>query len=98
MFLDTETAQCNDDARAAIREAFHDCGTWNKAQGNTGGCDGSLILAPETDQPENNGLRDTSAKLLALAKKRGVGVALSPLSSPDLLTYTLHEKERYNTK
>ena len=42
--------------RAAIREAFHDCGTWNKVQGNTGGCDGSLILAPETDRPENNGL------------------------------------------
>lgn len=75
MFLDTTTAQCNDDARAAIREAFHDCGTWNKAQGSTGGCDGSLILAPETDRAENNGLQDISAKLLALATKRGVGVA-----------------------
>ncbi|KAH6671342.1 heme peroxidase [Halenospora varia] len=49
--------QCNDDARAAIREAFHDCGTWDKTQGNTGGCDGSLVLAPgEVNRPENGGL------------------------------------------
>jgi hypothetical protein len=67
--------QCNDDARAAIREAFHDCGTWNKAQGSTGGCDGSLILAPETGRPENNGLQDISAKLLARARAFNVGVA-----------------------
>ncbi|KAF2490034.1 heme peroxidase, partial [Lophium mytilinum] len=80
MFLDTSTGECNDDARAAIRETFHDCGTWNKAQGSTGGCDGSLILAPETGRSENNGLQDISAKLLALAQKRSVGVA-------DLITF-----------
>lgn len=73
MFLDGN--QCNDDARAAIREAFHDCGTWNKAQGSTGGCDGSLILANETSRPENNGLQDISAKLLKLANQFNVGVA-----------------------
>lgn len=73
MFL--SNGQCNDDARAAIRAAFHDCGTWNKAQGSTGGCDGSLILAGETSRPENNGLQDISNKLLTLARKRGVGVA-----------------------
>jgi len=67
--------QCNDDARAAIRAAFHDCGTWNKAQGNTGGCDGSLILAPETGRPENNGLQDISAKLYARALSFNVRVA-----------------------
>lgn len=73
MFL--SNGQCNDDARAAIREAFHDCGTWNKAQRSTGGCDGSLILAGETSRAENNGLQDISSKLLALARKRSVGVA-----------------------
>lgn len=74
MFFDG--SQCTDDARAAIREAFHDCGTWNKAQGSTGGCDGSLILANEAyDRPENNGLQDISTKLLKLAKTYNVGVA-----------------------
>ncbi|KAF2098395.1 heme peroxidase [Rhizodiscina lignyota] len=74
MFL--SGGQCNDDARAAIRAAFHDCGTWNKAQGSTGGCDGSLVLADEAGtRDENNGLQDISAKLLALATKRSVGVA-----------------------
>jgi len=73
MFL--SNGQCNDDARAAIRAMFHDCGTWNKAQGDTGGCDGSLILAQEFNRDENNGLQGISAKLLALSKQRGVGVA-----------------------
>jgi hypothetical protein len=58
--------QCNDDARATIRAAFHDCGTWDTTQGSTGGCDGSLILAQEYNRPENNGLQDISAKLLNL--------------------------------
>ncbi|PVH85811.1 class II peroxidase [Cadophora sp. DSE1049] len=45
MFIDKSTtpSQCNDDARAAIRAAFHDCGTWDNTQGATGGCDGSLV-------------------------------------------------------
>ncbi|MBE7181368.1 MAG: hypothetical protein INR71_09215, partial [Terriglobus roseus] len=74
MFL--ANGQCNDDARAAIRAAFHDCGTWNAAQGATGGCDGSLILANEAGtRAENNGLQDISAKLLKLAQKYAVGVA-----------------------
>lgn len=66
--------QCNDDARAAIREAFHDCGTWDKSQGNTGGCDGSLINTlgqsgqnEELSRGENNGLLDISLKLKNLA-------------------------------
>jgi hypothetical protein len=49
--------QCNPDARAAIRLIFHDCGSWNKAQGAKGGCDGSLILAGELARGENKGLQ-----------------------------------------
>ncbi|KAF2200371.1 heme peroxidase [Delitschia confertaspora ATCC 74209] len=73
MFL--SNGECTADARAAIREVFHDCGAWNKAQGAKGGCDGSLILAGELSRAENNGLQDISAKLKALAVKYGVGVA-----------------------
>ncbi|KAK0123891.1 hypothetical protein ONS95_008884 [Cadophora gregata] len=74
MFLDTSTnpSQCNDDARAAIREAFHDCGSWETSLGATGGCDGSLILSVGNDElgrGENNGLQDISGKLLALQNK-----------------------------
>ncbi|KAL5331857.1 hypothetical protein ACEPPN_001396 [Leptodophora sp. 'Broadleaf-Isolate-01'] len=74
MFLDTSTnpSQCNDDARAAIREAFHDCGAWETSLGATGGCDGSLILSTGNDEllrGENNGLQDISAKLWTLQKK-----------------------------
>jgi L-ascorbate peroxidase len=68
--------QCNDDARAAVRAAFHDCATWSSAQGNTGGCDGSLFLsAEENARSENRGLQDISTKLQAIATQRGVGVA-----------------------
>jgi len=75
MFLQSN-GQCNDDARAAVRAAFHDCGTWSKAQGNSGGCDGSLILsAQENARPENRGLQVISGKLMALATMRKVGVA-----------------------
>ncbi|CZT08490.1 hypothetical protein WAI453_007217 [Rhynchosporium graminicola] len=76
-------SQCNDDARAAIRAAFHDCGTWDNSQGETGGCDGSLITANEAfTRPENNGLQDTSTKLLALQQK--YNKPASPVSVADL--------------
>ena len=74
MFLGSD-GQCTDDARAAIRAAFHDCGTWNKAQGDHGGCDGSLILAKEYLLPQSQPLEDISNKLLAVAQEFGVGVA-----------------------
>ena len=48
--------QCNDNARAAIRLVFHDCGTWNTTQGLTGGCDGSLVNTDEINRGENGGL------------------------------------------
>ncbi|TVY90432.1 Manganese peroxidase, partial [Lachnellula willkommii] len=67
-FLNTTDLRCNDDARAAIRAAFHDCASWNTSV--PGGCDGSLILAPEElTRPENNGLQGIAAKLLALTQK-----------------------------
>lgn len=68
LFLNTTDNLCNDDARAAIRAAFHDCGAWNTT--TPGGCDGSLILTDEaTARSENNGLQDISAKLLNLTQK-----------------------------
>ncbi|KAF2432346.1 heme peroxidase [Tothia fuscella] len=80
MFVGAD-GQCTDSARQAIRAVFHDCGTWNTAQGNTGGCDGSLILSPEENaKTENRGLQDISSKLQALATQRQVGVA-------DMLAY-----------
>ena len=81
MFLDktVNPSQCNDAARAAIREAFHDCGSWETALGTlpgNGGCDGSLILTTGPDaatnelmRGENGGLAGISAKLLALQQK-----------------------------
>ncbi|KAK5140444.1 hypothetical protein LTR04_002998 [Oleoguttula sp. CCFEE 6159] len=80
MFLDPTNGQCNDDARAAIRAAFHDCGSWDKSQGSTGGCDGSLILSKRADgtpdelnRPENKGLADIAGKLLAVQQKWNTG-------------------------
>ncbi|KAE9993009.1 hypothetical protein EG327_006978 [Venturia inaequalis] len=75
MFVSAD-GQCNHDARTAIRAAFHDCGTWNQAQGPRGGCDGSLFLsAEENARVENRGLQDIAVKLTALARSSGVGVA-----------------------
>jgi hypothetical protein len=73
MFL--TNGQCNDDARAAIRAAFHDCGTWNKALGNTAGCDGSLCLAKEYNLPQSQPLEGICTKLQTLASQNNVGVA-----------------------
>ncbi|KAF2800232.1 class II peroxidase [Melanomma pulvis-pyrius CBS 109.77] len=67
--------QCNPDARAAIREVFHDCGAWNTGLGSTGGCDGSLILAGELSRGENKGLQGISDYLQGLATKYNVTVA-----------------------
>ncbi|KAF2806398.1 uncharacterized protein BDZ99DRAFT_523849 [Mytilinidion resinicola] len=86
MFLDTSTGKCSDDARAAIRETFHNCGTWNKAQGSTGGYDGSLILAPETGRGENNGLQDISTKLLACTEAKPHAIVTCP-GGPRMKTY-----------
>ncbi|TVY83231.1 Manganese peroxidase [Lachnellula suecica] len=68
LFLNTTDSLCIDDARAAIRAAFRDCGAWNIT--SPGGCDGSLILAAdELTRPENNGLQAYGAKILAITQK-----------------------------
>ena len=88
MFFDKPTKQCNDDARAAIREAFHDCGAWQTSNGLIGGCDGSLILSTGNNEllrGENNGLQDISAKLLALQMK--YNTASTPVSVADLIQF-----------
>ncbi|KAF2119143.1 heme peroxidase [Lophiotrema nucula] len=59
--------QCTDAARAAIRGAFHDC--------FNGACDGSLILADECSNSENNGLAQLCGQLGSLATQKSVGVA-----------------------
>lgn len=70
---------CNDDARAAIRAAFHDAGTYSlklAAAGRVGGgADGSLILAKEYNRTESQGLSNISTKIHALALQYSVGVA-----------------------
>lgn len=71
-----ENGQCNDLARGAIRAAFHDCGAYKLSLGTNGGCDGSLFLAPEELQrQENGGLKEVVPVLGALAQKYGVGMA-----------------------
>jgi hypothetical protein len=66
-FLSNNT--CNDDARAAIRAAFHDC--FPKP-----GCDGSLFLAnSELSRSENVNLGPTTLMLGTLAEKHKVTVA-----------------------
>ena len=93
LFLDTTVSpsQCNDDARAAIREAFHDAGTWDQSQGITGGADGSLINTMnlttitngvpdrELSRGENGGLTDISKKLQALQKSTFPSVSIADL-------------------
>lgn len=59
---------CNDDARAAIRLAFHDC--------FPGTCDGSIILSDEcTARGENTQLVDICSSLGDKATQYGVGAA-----------------------
>jgi hypothetical protein len=64
---------CNDDARAAIRMIFHDCGAWDKSLGFTNGCDGSLQF--ELGRGENGGLTPITKKAVALAAQYKVPVA-----------------------
>lgn len=60
-FLTTDKRECNDMARAAVRYAFHDAGTFSLklpfAWPAAGGADGSLLLASsEIGRPANGGL------------------------------------------
>ncbi|KAI2470071.1 class II peroxidase [Annulohypoxylon bovei var. microspora] len=66
-FIDSD-GNCNDDARAAIRLAFHDC--------FPGSCDGSIILADEcTDRGENAQMIDICSTLGTKATSFSVGTA-----------------------
>ncbi|KAJ6566869.1 heme peroxidase [Mycena capillaripes] len=63
--------RCNDYARAAVRLAFHDAGTFSlkrKAAGlSNGGADGSMLTDPhEVERAENNGLQNITAALWPL--------------------------------
>jgi L-ascorbate peroxidase len=67
--------QCNDNARAAIRFAFHDAGSWDKNALN-GGADGSLLMDfGEDTRPENNGLQGIRTVLKGVQAKYKVGYA-----------------------
>ncbi len=74
--------QCTDLARAAIRYAFHDAGTFSTKLPSyppaSGGADGSLLLSGEISCPENSGLQDYHnfiKGILAQYKSQGVGAA-----------------------
>jgi hypothetical protein len=49
------SGECNDLARQAVRLGFHDAGSWSKSA-ESGGADGSIILAGEWMRDENLGL------------------------------------------
>lgn len=81
-----DVGQCGNEARAAVRLAFHDAATFSLARqraGKTnGGADGSMLSDPsEVRRIENNGLQEIVAILKPLPKKFGV-------SNGDLLHVT----------
>ena len=67
-------AQCNNNARAAIRLGFHDAGTWNRTKTN-GGADGSFLTNQEWTRSENTGLEGIARIMLRLSVKYNVGKA-----------------------
>ncbi|KKY17170.1 putative ligninase h2 precursor [Diplodia seriata] len=81
-FLGTD-GQCTDLARAAIRYAFHDAGTFSTKLPSyapaSGGADGSLLLVPsEIQRGENHGLETYHAYITSkynTYKPLGVGAA-----------------------
>ncbi|KAA8913462.1 heme peroxidase [Sphaerosporella brunnea] len=79
-------AQCGDNARAAVRLAFHDgeCKfeRWNLLPCHSsswrthGGADGSMLIDPtEIERPDNNGLQQIVTALTPLAAQFGVSNA-----------------------
>lgn len=56
--------RCNGVARQAVRMGFHDAGTWSRSTGKKGGADGSILLARECDErQENRGLLEICAQM-----------------------------------
>ncbi|KAJ7169217.1 heme peroxidase [Mycena crocata] len=77
MFQESRIGRCNDAARASIRLAFHDAGTFSlalQAAGlPNGGADGSILVDPnEVLRPENNGLQNIVSLLQPLPAQFGV--------------------------
>jgi hypothetical protein len=90
VFLSNNT--CNEDARAAIRAAFHDCFP-------TGGCDGSLFLAnSELSRPENTFIGPVVWMLGSLAEIHQVGVADMIQFAAGKSSFTDIYYCKYNTK
>ncbi len=74
LFLEPD-GQCNDNARGAVRFAFHDAAAWDKTQDH-GGADGSLMMDfGEIDRAENNGLQNIRNVLRGVQSKYNVGYA-----------------------
>ncbi|PNS14419.1 Cytochrome c peroxidase, mitochondrial [Sphaceloma murrayae] len=70
------TVNCNDAARAAIRLAFHDAGTWSSTGSDFGGADGSIVLAAsEIGRADNRGLQSIAKQMISWQKQFGVGMA-----------------------
>ncbi|KAI9158250.1 Versatile peroxidase [Paramyrothecium foliicola] len=73
--------RCNNFARAAIRMAFHDAGTWSKKTGRAGGADGSILLAGECEtRRSNNGLHHICAQMrIWYEKYKAYGVTMADM-------------------
>jgi hypothetical protein len=76
-----KSGRCTDLARGAVRMGFHDCGTWSKATGIGGGCDGSLLLAQEEmSRTDNRGLEEIAVQMRAWYDAyKGFGVGMADL-------------------
>jgi hypothetical protein len=75
------SGRCNNLARASIRMAFHDAGTWSKSTGKGGGADGSIILAGECEtRKSNKGVMDACAQMRVWYEKwKGYGVTMADM-------------------
>ncbi|GAB7345500.1 hypothetical protein MBLNU457_3820t2 [Dothideomycetes sp. NU457] len=86
-FLTSDKQQCNDLARAAVRYAFRDAGTFSLklpfVAPAAGGADGSILLGPEIDRADNGGLETYHAfignKLQAYRSRYGGGIGAADL-------------------
>jgi len=75
------SGRCTALARGAVRLGFHDCGTWSKATGRGGGCDGSIILSgSEMARGENRGLEEIVRQTQVWHDNyKGYGVSMADL-------------------
>ncbi|EQK97445.1 hypothetical protein G6O67_000504 [Ophiocordyceps sinensis] len=73
--------RCNGVARQAVRMGFHDAGTWSRSTGKKGGADGSILLARECDErQENRGLLEICAQMRVwFDKYKEFGISMADL-------------------